>query len=56
MLGDFLSLKHRPFASAEDRALRGRNPSADWSLQTAERRTVFTLKAVPALLLLLEHH
>jgi len=25
-----------PFASAEDRALRGRNPSADWSLQTAE--------------------
>ena len=23
---------HSPFASAEDRALRGRNPSADWSL------------------------
>jgi len=31
-----LSLCHQSFASAEDRALRGRNPSADWSLQTAE--------------------
>jgi hypothetical protein len=30
-------MKHTDFPSAEDRALRGRNPSAAWRLQTAER-------------------
>ena len=36
MASDNVNLNTNPFASAEDRALRGRNPSADWSLQTAE--------------------
>ncbi len=46
-------MKRPAFSPAEDRALRGRNPSAVWRLQTAEGRVT---TGVARRHLLLEQH